>query len=68
MTTGKKKISRVWLIRKLCQKHFKAVRPTAIQINNIIKRYNLSRFTEDGKRRSKEALHKDIAKAYAKLK
>ena len=65
---SKKKISRVWIIRKLCQKHFKAVRPTAIQINNIIKKYNLNRYTEDGKRRSKEVMQKDIARAYAKLK
>tara|TARA_R100001463_G_scaffold133516_1_gene194980 strand:+ start:445 stop:639 length:195 start_codon:yes stop_codon:yes gene_type:complete len=62
------KVSRVWIIRKLCQKHFKAVRPTAIQINNIIKKYNLNMYTEDGKKRSKEAMQKDIAKAYAKLK
>ena len=65
---SKQRISRVWLIRKLCQKHFKAVRPTAMQINNIIKKYKLSRYTEDGKKRSKEAMHKDIAKAYAKRK
>ena len=65
---SKKKISRVWIIRKLCQKHFKSVHPTAIQINNIIKKYNLNKYTEDGKRRSKEVMQKDIAKAYAKLK
>ena len=58
----------MWLIRKLCQKHFKAVRPTAMQINNIIKKYKLSRYTEDGKKRSKEAMNKDKAKANAKLK
>ena len=65
---SKKKISRVWIIRKLCQKHFNSVHPTAIQINNIIKKYNLNKYTEDGKRRSKEVMQKDIAKAYAKLK
>lgn len=62
------KVSRVWIIKKLCQKHFKAVHPTAIQMLNIIKKYNLNMYTEDGKRRSKEAMQKDIAKAYAKLK
>jgi len=65
---SKKKISRVWIIRQLCQKHFKAVRPTAIQMLNLIKKYNLNMYTEDGKKRSKEAMQKDIAKAYAKLK
>jgi len=65
---AKQKISRVWIIRKLCQKHYKSVRPTAKQINDIIHKYNLNRYTSDGKKRSKEVIKTDIAKAYAKLK
>ena len=34
---GKTKISRMWVIRKLCQKAFGATRPTAVQINAVIK-------------------------------
>ena len=63
----KRKISRMWVIRQLCLKHFRAKRPTAIQINNIIKKYNLNRYTPEGKKRSKEVIKEYIAKAYAKL-
>jgi len=62
-----KKISRIWLIRRLCHKHYKSVRPTASQINNVIHMYKLNRYGVDGKKRSKEVLKKNIAKAYAKL-
>ena len=63
----KQKVSRMWIIRQLCLKHFGAKRPTAIQINNIIKKYNLNRYTPEGKKRSKEVIKEYIAKAYAKL-
>jgi len=62
-----KKISRIWLIRRLCQKHYKSVRPTAHQINNVIHKYGLNKYSVDGKIRSKEVMQKNIAKAYAKL-
>jgi len=65
---SKKKISRLWIIRKLCQKHYQTAHPTAEQINNVIHRYGLNRYTTDGKVRSKEALTRNIAQAYAKLK
>ena len=65
---AKQKISRVWIIRKLCQKHYKSVRPTAKQINDIIKQYNLNRYTSDGKKRTKEVIKEYIAKAYNKIK
>ena len=65
---SKKKISRVWIIRKLCQKHHKSVRPTAKQILNVVYKYDLNRHTADGKTRSKEVMTKAVAKAYAKLK
>ena len=64
---AKRKVSRMWIIRQLCLKHFGAKRPTAIQINNIIKKYNLNRYTPEGKKRSKEVIKEYIAKAYAKL-
>ena len=32
---GKKKISRMWIIRELCKKHYRTVRPTASQINHL---------------------------------
>jgi hypothetical protein len=53
---------------KLVRKKYKAKRPTAEQINEIIHAYNLNRFTKDGKRRSKEAISKDMAKALNSLK
>ena len=64
---GKKKISRMWVIRELCKKHYKAVRPTAKQINNVIHMYKLNRYSVDGKKRSKEVIKEDMQKAYAKL-
>ena len=57
----------MWLIRRLCQKHYKSVRPTAHQINNVIHKYGLNKYSVDGKIRSKEVMQKNIAKAYAKL-
>ena len=65
---SKKKISRLWVIRKLCQKHYQTVHPTAAQINNVIHMHGLNKYSADGKVRSKEVLTKNIAKAYAKLK
>ena len=64
---GKKKISRMWVIRELCKKHYRTVRPTASQINNVIHMYKLNRYSLDGKKRSKEVVKEYIAKAYAKL-
>jgi len=63
----KRKISRMWIIRELCKKHYKAVRPTAKQINNVIHMYKLNRYSVDGKKRSKEVVKEYIKKAYAKL-
>ena len=63
----KRKISRMWIIRELCKKHYKAGRPTAKQINNVIHMYKLNRYSVDGKKRSKEVVKEYIAKAYAKL-
>jgi hypothetical protein len=65
---GKTKISRMWLIRELCKKHFGAVRPNAVQINTVIKEFGLNRYTEDGKKRSKEVIKEAMQKAIASLR
>ena len=62
-----KQVSRIWIIRQLCRKEYGAKRPTAIQINKVIEKYNLNRYTSDGKKRSKEVITEAISKAYAKL-
>ena len=64
---NKKKISRMWVIRKLCQKKHGTVRPTAIQINEVILEWGLNRYTADGKKREKEVIKKAMQKAYASL-
>ena len=58
----------MWVIRKLCQKKYGTVRPTAIQINTVIRDWDLNRYTIDGKKRSKEALKVAMQKAYSSLK
>jgi len=62
------KISRFKLIRRLVQKEYKSVRPTAIQINEVIHKFNLNRYTSDGKKRSREVMSKHMAKALNSLK
>ena len=56
------KVSRIDVIKKLCVREYGAVRPTADQINLVIRKYGLNLYTEDGKRRSKEVIGKHIAK------
>lgn len=55
------------VIRKLVRKEYKAKRPTAQQINDLIKRYELNLYTSDGKRRNKEVIGKAIAKVISSL-
>jgi hypothetical protein len=62
------KISRFQLIRKLVRKEYKSVRPTAIQINEVVWKYGLNRYTKDGKKRSREVISKHMAKALNSLK
>ena len=62
------KISRIKLIRRLVQKEYKSVRPTAIQINEIIHKYGLNKYTSDGKKRSREVISKAMAKALNSLR
>ena len=65
---SKKKISRIWVIRQLCLKKFKAKRPTAIQIQTVIRENGLNRYTADGKKRDKEVISKAMQKAVASLR
>ncbi len=62
------KVSRIDIIRKLVIKEYKAQRPTASQINEVISKYGLNRYTTDGKKRSKEVMTEAVAKAYKVLR
>ena len=62
------KVSRYELIRKLVRKEYKAKRPTAEQIVAVIRKYDLQRHKTDGKKRSREAMSRAIAKALNSLK
>ena len=64
----KRKVSRLWVIRQLCLKHFGAKRPTAKQISEVIHAYKLNRYTADGKKRTREVISKHMAKALNSLK
>ena len=61
------KVSRIEVIRRLCKKEYGAVRPTAKQQLEVIKKYGLNLYTEDGKRRSREVIGKHIAKVIKSL-
>ena len=61
-------ISRVAVIKRLVQKKYKAKRPTAKQINEVIKDYDLNLYQIDGKKRSREVIGKALAKALNSLK
>jgi len=61
------KVSRMEVIKKLVRKEYKSVRPTAHQINEVIKRYELNLYTSDGKRRNREVIAKAIAKVIESL-
>ena len=64
----KQKISRIWVIRELCKKKFKAKRPTAEQIKLVIDEWGLNKYTTDGKKRSKEVITEAMQKAVASLR
>jgi len=64
---GKKKISRNWVIRELCKEKYGTVRPTGVQINTVIRSFNLNRYTIDGKKKSKEDMKIAMQRAYASL-
>ena len=62
------KISRVKLIQKLVRKKYKAKRPTADQILQVIKDYDLQLHKTDGTKRNREVIGKAMAKALHSLK
>ena len=61
------KISRWELIKKLIHKEYKKKRPNANEMLGVIRKYDLQRYRSDGKKRSREAMTKAIAKAYKSL-
>jgi len=63
-----KVINRMWLISQLIKQRYKAQRPTAHQISEIIDKFGLKLYDSNGKHRSKEAMTKAVAKAYKVLR
>ncbi len=61
------KVSRFDVIKKLIKKEYKNKRPTSLEMLNVIRKYDLQRYTSDGKKRSREAMTKAIAKAVQSL-
>ena len=61
------KISRVELIKKLIAKEYKKKRPNAEQMMSVIRKYDLQLHKSDGRKRSRSAVTKSIAKAYKVL-
>ena len=62
-----KSISRVELIKQLVRKHYGKKRPTGEEIMTVIKEYDLQLHKSDGRKRSRSAVTKSIAKAYKVL-
>ena len=62
------KVSRFDVIKKLIKKEYKNKRPTAIEMLAVINKYDLMRYRSDGKKRSREAMTKAVAKAYKSLR
>ena len=61
------KVSRFDIIKKLIRKEYKSKRPTAIEMLEVIRKYDLQKYRSDGKKRSREAMTKAIAKAVQSL-
>ena len=61
------KVSRFDVIKKLIRKEYKKERPSSLQMLEVIRKYDLQRYTKDGKKRSREAMTKAIAKAVQSL-
>ena len=60
-------VSRFDVIKKLIRKEYKKERPNAEQQRAVIHKYDLQRYTKGGKKRSREAMTKAIAKAVQSL-
>ena len=63
-----KKVNSFELIKKLIQKEYKKKRPNATEMLAVIRKYDLQRYRSDGKKRSREAMTKAVAKAYKSLR
>ena len=61
------KVSRFDVIKKLIKKEYRNKRPTSLEMLNVIRKYDLQRYTSDGKKRSREVMTKAIAKAVKSL-
>jgi uncharacterized protein YxeA len=61
------KVSRFDVIKKLIRKEYKKERPTSAQQLEVIRKYDLQRYRSDGKKRSREAMTRAIAKAVKSL-
>ena len=61
------KVSRFDIIKKLIKKEYKNKRPTAIEMLEVIHKYDLQKYRSDGKKRSREVMTKAIAKAVKSL-
>jgi hypothetical protein len=62
------RVSRFKVIQMLVKKKYKAKRPTAIQMMEVIQEHDLGLYKSDGKKRSREVVGKAVAKAYLKVK
>ena len=61
------KVSRFEVIKKLIKREYKNKRPTSLEMLNVIRKYDLQRYRSDGKKRSREAMTKALAKAVKSL-
>ena len=61
------KVSRFDVIKKLIKREYKNKRPSSLEMLNVIRKYDLQRYKSDGKKRSREAMTKAIAKAVKSL-
>jgi len=61
------KVSRFDIIKKLIKKEYKNKRPTDIEMIEVIHKYDLQKYRSDGKKRSREAMTKALAKAVKSL-
>ena len=61
------KVSRFEVIKKLIKKEYKNKRPTSFEMLKVIRKYDLMRYRSDGKKRSREAMTRAIAKAVKSL-
>ena len=61
------KVSRFDVIKKLIKREYKNKRPSSLEMLDVIRKYDLQRYRSDGKKRSREAMTKALAKAVKSL-